>query len=102
MPQDHPTSQDWWQYPPWLQEAAERAKGLKVGANLVYRRVTASTNDDVRSLAQQGAPDGLVVVADEQTHGRGGSVAGGWRRRAVPYSYQFCFGIPCRCSVRLS
>lgn len=71
MPQDHPTSQDWWQYPPWLQEAAERAKGLKVGANLVYRRVTASANDDVRSLAQQGAPDGLVVVADEQTHGRG-------------------------------
>ncbi|NPV07599.1 MAG: biotin--[acetyl-CoA-carboxylase] ligase [Anaerolineae bacterium] len=71
MPQDSPSSQDWWQYPPWLQQVAERAKGLKVGGNLIYRRATASTNDDVRQLALKGAPEGLVVLADEQTHGRG-------------------------------
>ncbi len=30
-----------------------------------------STNDEARRLAQQGAPDGTVVHADEQTAGRG-------------------------------
>lgn len=33
--------------------------------------VTASTNDDVRALARDGAPDGTVVVARRQEHGRG-------------------------------
>ncbi len=31
----------------------------------------ASTNDTARELARQGAPDGLVVIADHQTGGRG-------------------------------
>jgi BirA family biotin operon repressor/biotin-[acetyl-CoA-carboxylase] ligase len=31
----------------------------------------ASTNDELRRLAEEGAPDGLVVVAREQTRGRG-------------------------------
>jgi BirA family biotin operon repressor/biotin-[acetyl-CoA-carboxylase] ligase len=57
--------------PEWLAAARERTRGLKVGGKLIYRAVTASTNDDVRALALQGAPDGLVVLADEQTHGRG-------------------------------
>ena len=63
--------QEWWQYPEWLAAAYERLRLLKVGGNLIYRRSTASTNDDARALAVQGAPDGLVVLADEQTHGRG-------------------------------
>lgn len=71
MLQEAASPQDWWQYPPWLADVAERLKLLKVGGTLIYRRSTASTNDDVRTLAKQGAPDGLVVVADEQTHGRG-------------------------------
>lgn len=58
-------------YPDWLARVAPQLQGLKVGGNLVYRDVTASTNDDARSLAQAGAPDGLVVLADCQTHGRG-------------------------------
>ncbi|MHB0877736.1 MAG: biotin--[acetyl-CoA-carboxylase] ligase [Anaerolineae bacterium] len=70
MLQEAVPTQDW-QYPPWLTDAAGRLKLLKIGGNLIYRRVTSSTNDDVRLLARQGAPDGLVVVADEQTHGRG-------------------------------
>ena len=32
---------------------------------------TASTNDDVKQLAHQGAPEGTVVVAAQQTRGRG-------------------------------
>lgn len=71
MSEEAATAPEWWQYPQWLAEAAERLKLLKIGGNLIYRQTTASTNDDVRLLATQGAPDGLVVVADEQTHGRG-------------------------------
>jgi len=58
-------------YPAWLAQVAPQLQGLKVGGHLVYRDVTVSTNDDVRGLAEAGAPDGLVVLADCQTHGRG-------------------------------
>lgn len=36
-----------------------------------YLSTTASTMDDARAAARQGAPDGRVVVAGEQTAGRG-------------------------------
>jgi BirA family transcriptional regulator, biotin operon repressor / biotin---[acetyl-CoA-carboxylase] ligase len=39
---------------------------------------TGSTNDDVAELARAGAPEGLVVVAEEQTGGRG-RLDRGWR-----------------------
>jgi BirA family biotin operon repressor/biotin-[acetyl-CoA-carboxylase] ligase len=32
---------------------------------------TASTNGDAKILAQRGAPEGMVVLAEQQTHGRG-------------------------------
>jgi BirA family transcriptional regulator, biotin operon repressor / biotin---[acetyl-CoA-carboxylase] ligase len=32
---------------------------------------TASTNDDAKILAQRGAPEGTVLLAEQQTHGRG-------------------------------
>jgi len=35
------------------------------------RATTTSTNDDIHSLAQAGAPDGTVVTADAMTAGRG-------------------------------
>ena len=41
------------------------------GQNLHYLVQTTSTMDDARRLAEQGAPHGAVVVADEQTAGRG-------------------------------
>ena len=40
--------------------------------------VTGSTNDDVAELARSGAPEGLVLVAAEQTGGRG-RLDRGWR-----------------------
>ncbi len=39
--------------------------------HLVYLPTTPSTNDAARGLADQGAPEGTVVVADEQSAGRG-------------------------------
>lgn len=38
---------------------------------LLLRESVASTNDEVRVLAQAGAPDGLVLLAERQTAGRG-------------------------------
>lgn len=38
---------------------------------LVYRDRVGSTNDLGKELASQGAPDGTIVVAEEQTAGRG-------------------------------
>ena len=42
-----------------------------IGQNLHYLVQTTSTMDDARRLAEHGAPHGTVVVADEQTAGRG-------------------------------
>ncbi len=38
---------------------------------IIYLPATGSTNDVAKDLARQGAPEGTVVVADEQTAGRG-------------------------------
>jgi BirA family biotin operon repressor/biotin-[acetyl-CoA-carboxylase] ligase len=41
------------------------------GAQVHYAAQVGSTNDIVRQLAEEGAPEGTLVVADEQTAGRG-------------------------------
>jgi BirA family biotin operon repressor/biotin-[acetyl-CoA-carboxylase] ligase len=41
------------------------------GRQLVYLPSAGSTNDVAKDLAAQGAPEGTVVLADEQTAGRG-------------------------------
>lgn len=38
---------------------------------ILLRKTVGSTNDEVYSLAQAGAADGLIVLADQQTAGRG-------------------------------
>lgn len=43
----------------------------QIGRELHYLRVTNSTMDDARRLAEAGCPHGTTVVADEQTAGRG-------------------------------
>ena len=54
------------------QEKIETALTTRVlGRNLVYLPTTGSTNTVARDLAAQGAPEGTVVVADEQVAGRG-------------------------------
>ncbi len=42
-----------------------------VGSKLIFREETGSTNDDLKRLAQEGAADGTVEVAEQQTSGRG-------------------------------
>lgn len=41
------------------------------GLELHYREETSSTNDDCKQLMRQGAPHGVLVVADSQTAGKG-------------------------------
>jgi BirA family biotin operon repressor/biotin-[acetyl-CoA-carboxylase] ligase len=43
----------------------------KLGRNLVFLARTESTNTEARRLAESGAPEGTVVVADFQTAGKG-------------------------------
>jgi BirA family biotin operon repressor/biotin-[acetyl-CoA-carboxylase] ligase len=45
--------------------------GTRFAGKLHFSPVTASTNTDATSAARQGAPDGSVYFADEQTAGRG-------------------------------
>jgi len=42
-----------------------------LGQNVVYYPSLGSTNDLLKELASQGAPEGTLVIADEQTAGRG-------------------------------
>ncbi len=50
-----------------------RLKTRQLGHTLVARAETGSTNDDAWEALQAGAPDGVVVIADHQTRGRGRS-----------------------------
>jgi BirA family biotin operon repressor/biotin-[acetyl-CoA-carboxylase] ligase len=57
-----------WLHLPHLQE---RLTTRWLGRSLIYCTVTSSTQDVARREAEAGAPPGTVVVADEQTAGRG-------------------------------
>lgn len=49
-----------------------RGWGGKLADNLIFFEETGSTNDDLRALSEQGeAWEGLVVLAERQTDGRG-------------------------------
>ena len=45
--------------------------GRSIGCRIVHRDRLASTMDEARSLAENGTPEGAVVVVEEQTAGRG-------------------------------
>ena len=45
--------------------------GLRFGQPLHYFGAVGSTNDEARRLAEAGAPEGALVVADTQTAGKG-------------------------------
>ena len=42
-----------------------------MGKSIRYLPRTGSTNEDAKALASEGAPEGTVVIADEQTAGKG-------------------------------
>jgi BirA family transcriptional regulator, biotin operon repressor / biotin---[acetyl-CoA-carboxylase] ligase len=47
------------------------ASGMPDAFTVIHHEKIGSTNDEARRLAQEGAADGTVVHADEQTSGRG-------------------------------
>jgi BirA family biotin operon repressor/biotin-[acetyl-CoA-carboxylase] ligase len=57
----------------WLDLAVveQRLTTCFVGRRLLYLTSTGSTQDVARKEAEDGAPDGTVVLAEEQTKGRG-------------------------------
>jgi BirA family biotin operon repressor/biotin-[acetyl-CoA-carboxylase] ligase len=42
-----------------------------VGWSVIYRHEVGSTNDELKQLAEAGAPEGILLVADHQIAGRG-------------------------------
>ena len=54
-----------------LFESLAQSRALELGRSLLVESVTASTNDVALRALQDGAPHGLLVVADHQTAGRG-------------------------------
>lgn len=54
-----------------LQRLERALKTHRYGRSIAYRELTGSTNDDARAALASGVPAGHVVVADEQTAGRG-------------------------------
>lgn len=54
-----------------IQEALRHVDSGMFGAHIHYYPQVGSTNDILRVMAEQGAPAGTLVVADEQTSGRG-------------------------------
>ena len=57
----------------WIDPAGLRAvhDRLRLGGRAVLKRVTSSTNDDAKALADAGAPEGTLVLALHQTGGKG-------------------------------
>lgn len=52
----------------------------ELGHPLIYKLAVSSTNDELKQLAQEGAPEGTVVVAETQYKGRGRN-GRGWASR---------------------
>ena len=52
-------------------ELESRMATAWLGKEIVYKETTGSTNADVRRMAEDGAENGLLVVADAQTSGKG-------------------------------
>ncbi len=55
------------------QDLLHRLSGLRLAHPIHLYQHIGSTNDQARQLAEAGAPEGLLLVAEEQTAGRGRS-----------------------------
>lgn len=54
-----------------VDEIQVRLTTVTVGRHLIYLPQTGSTNEVAKQLASQGAPEGTLVIAEEQTVGKG-------------------------------
>ncbi len=60
-----------------FEKAAAELRTSRFGKRIIALRTVPSTNDFARQEAENGAPEGTVIVADEQTAGRG-RLSRGW------------------------
>ena len=74
---------------------ARLGKTKVIGRDIQVFEQTTSTNDVVEKLARDGVQEGVVVFAESQTKGRGGSVVNGFRRNARGFGFPFCFDRIC-------
>jgi len=54
-----------------LQEVQSALDTTRLGGKFHYFNELDSTNSHARRLAEEGAPEGVVVIAEQQSHGRG-------------------------------
>ena len=54
-----------------LDLAAYRRTDGWLGASILYLGQTTSTNDLLHRLGEQGAPEGIMALAESQSNGRG-------------------------------
>ena len=54
-----------------IEKVRRRLAGRAIGSAVTYHRVVGSTMDEARRMAEGGCAEGKVVVAEEQTGGRG-------------------------------
>jgi BirA family transcriptional regulator, biotin operon repressor / biotin---[acetyl-CoA-carboxylase] ligase len=54
-----------------VQELLTKLTTAKFGRNLKLLDIVPSTQDELRRLAEEGAPEGTLVIAEQQTNGRG-------------------------------
>lgn len=57
--------------PTWAMDLQKARREKLLGREILYLESTDSTNRRAREEALQGAPEGLVVIADSQSQGRG-------------------------------
>jgi BirA family biotin operon repressor/biotin-[acetyl-CoA-carboxylase] ligase len=87
------------------------SEAVFLGVPVEFRRSVGSTNDEVLARAGEGAPEGLVIVAEEQTAGRGRQGRAWWDapgasllfslllRPTVPLARYPLLGIAMACAV---
>jgi BirA family transcriptional regulator, biotin operon repressor / biotin---[acetyl-CoA-carboxylase] ligase len=80
------------------QDVLHRLAGLRFGHPVYLYQQIGSTNDEARRLAQVRAPEGLLVVAETQTAGRGRA----GRRWLTPAGSALAFSLVLRPSVSLA
>jgi len=56
---------------PWLERLVKDLAGQQIGCHIEHHQTIGSTNVRLRELAGSGAGHGTLVIADEQTSGRG-------------------------------
>ena len=65
------TTQDTKRNQRWARELEASLETEFIGLPILTYAQTSSTNDMIKTLANEGAPEGLTVIAREQTQGRG-------------------------------